>query len=143
MQSIPNDLLENWNVLIVDDQPDNLEIAEVILSTYGAIVHTASNGKEGLEVLQTMKPHFIISDLSMPEMDGWEFIARLQKDRGLAEIPAIALTAHTNSGFRERAIAAGFHNYLTKPFIIETFVKDLVRLLLTVPEFDDLLMARS
>ena len=82
MDSIPHDLLQNWDVLVIDDQMDNLEVAEIILTTYGATVHKAFNGKEGLEILETVKPRFIISDLSMPEMDGWEFIDTLQKDRG-------------------------------------------------------------
>jgi CheY-like chemotaxis protein len=70
----------------------------------------------------------------MPVMDGWGFIHALKKDRALAEIPAIALTAHAMIGDRDRAFAAGFHNYLTKPLTADTFIYDLLKLLMDIPE---------
>lgn len=136
MQSIRRDILVGWTVLILDDIPDNLEIARTILEQYGATVHTATNGAEGLEVLDQIKPDFIISDLSMPVMDGWDFIASIKKNRGLAGIPVIALTAHAVAGDRIRAMAAGFHNYMTKPFTVNTFAADLIRILEDGSEFD-------
>ena len=134
MDNIPRDLLAGWDIVVIDDEEDGLEVAEVILLEYGANVHTASNGQEGLEVVEAVRPRFVISDLSMPNVDGWGFIAAMQKERELAQIPVIALTAHAMTGDRERAIAAGFHNYLTKPLTVETFMGDLVNLLTTIPE---------
>ena len=134
MDNIPRDLLAGWDIVVIDDEEDSLEVAEVILLEYGANVHTASNGQEGLEVVEAVRPRFVISDLSMPNVDGWGFIAAMQKERELAQIPVIALTAHAMTGDRERAIAAGFHNYLTKPLTVETFMGDLVNLLTTIPE---------
>ncbi len=136
---IRRDILQNWDVLVLDDEPDSLEVATRVLRFYGAQVTTASNGKEGLEKLRSMKPtpRFIISDLSMPEMDGWAFIYELKQDRGLMDIPVIALTAHAMVGDRERGIQAGFHNYLTKPLTPATFMADLLRLLVDVPEFTE------
>jgi len=69
----------------------------------------------------------------MPVMDGWGFINALKADRGLADIPVIALTAHAMQGDRERALAAGFHNYLVKPLTVDTFIRDLVNLLIDIP----------
>ena len=134
MNEIPRDLLEDWDVVVLDDEEDSLEVAEIILMEYGANVHIASNGQEGLDVTHSIKPRFVISDLSMPVMDGWGFIANMKKDRELAEIPVIALTAHAMVGDRERAITAGFHNYLTKPLTVDTFMSDLVKLLVDIPE---------
>jgi CheY-like chemotaxis protein len=131
---IPDNLLEGWRVVVLDDEEDSLEVAEIILTEYGAEVHTASNGQEGLDLVRDVKPRFVISDLSMPTMDGWGFISAMKADRGLAEIPAIALTAHAMVGDRERAVAAGFHNYLTKPLTVDTFMADLVKLLIDIPE---------
>lgn len=131
---IPDNLLEGWNIVVLDDEEDSLEVAEIILTEYGATVHTASDGQEGLEIVRRVKPRFVISDLSMPVMDGWGFINTMKADRGLAEIPAIALTAHAMVGDRERAVAAGFHNYLTKPLTVDTFMADLVKLLIDIPE---------
>ncbi len=133
MENIPRDLLEGWDIVVIDDEEDSLEVAEIILLEYGANVHTAENGQEGLEVIRSVKPRFVISDLSMPVMDGWELISILKKDRELAEIPVIALTAHAMVGDRERAVKSGFHNHLTKPLTIKTFMGDLVKLLIDIP----------
>jgi CheY-like chemotaxis protein len=108
-------------------------VAQVILDEYGANTHTASNGEEGVALVQKVRPKFVISDLSMPVLDGWGVITRMQNDPVLKEIPAIALTAHAMVGDRERAVAAGFHNYLSKPLTVETFIQDLVNLLVDIP----------
>lgn len=137
MIELPDDLLKGWDIVIIDDEEDSLMVAQVILDEYGANTHTASNGEEGLEVIREIKPKFVISDLSMPVLDGWGVISKMQSELALREIPAIALTAHAMVGDRERAIAAGFHNYLTKPLTVETFIQDLVSLLVNIPSLAD------
>jgi CheY-like chemotaxis protein len=139
--TLRRDLLAGWPVLVVEDEPDSLEVAERILRFYGATVHTATNGKEGLEAARRLLPRFILSDLSMPEMDGWEMLFELKQDRATLDIPVIALTAHAMKGDRERAITAGFHNYLTKPLNPATFMSDVVKLLDNVPELAGALRA--
>lgn len=131
---IRRDLLKGWNILVVEDEPDSLEVAERILRFYGATVYTAANGREGLEAARKVHPKFIISDLSMPVMDGWEMLFELKQDRSTTDIPVIALTAHAMKGDRERAIVAGFHNYLTKPLTPATFMRDLLILLDNIPD---------
>ena len=131
--TVPGDLLSGWNIVVIDDEEDSLFVAEIILREYGANVHTASDGVEGLQVVKAIRPKFVMSDISMPIMDGWEFIAALKNDRGLIDIPAIALTAHAMPGDRDRAITAGFHNYLTKPLTADTFIYDLLKLLIDIP----------
>lgn len=133
MFELPHDLLSGWDIVVIDDEEDSLMVAQVILDEYGANVHTASNGEEGLSLLRQVKPKFVISDLSMPVLDGWGVIHKMQNDLALKDIPAIALTAHAMVGDRERAVAAGFHNYLTKPLTVETFIQDLVKLLVDIP----------
>lgn len=132
---IRRDILKDWEVVVLDDEPDSLEVAVRVLRFYGATVHTAANGREGLEVVKAAHPRFIITDLSMPVMDGWEFLYELRQNLATANIPVIALTAHAMAGDRERGIEAGFHNYLTKPLTPATFMNDLLRLLIDVPEF--------
>jgi len=134
---IPANLLEGWSIVVLEDEQDSLEVAEIILNEYGAIVHTAANGKDGLEIVRRVKPRFVISDLSMPVMDGWGFIANMKADTALTSIPVIALTAHAMVGDRDRAITAGFHNYLTKPLTVDTFMADLVTLLIDIPSLAD------
>jgi CheY-like chemotaxis protein len=139
MQPIPQDLLKDWRILVIDDEDDSLEVAEIILLEYGANLYTASNGKDGLDLVYEVMPHFVISDISMPILDGWGFISALKEDRSIAHIPVIALTAHAMKGDRERAIGAGFHNYLSKPLTVHTFMDDLLRLLVDIPELAEYL----
>lgn len=132
-------VLADQKVLVVDDEPDSLLVAAKLLKRVNAKVLTATNGVEGLEIARSERPLFIISDLSMPEMSGWQLIAELKSDRATLDIPVIALTAHAMAGDRTRAIAAGFHNYLTKPLQPETFVTDLLRVVMDTPVMIDLL----
>ncbi len=134
MNTLSTNLLKNWCIVVVDDEDDSLEVARYILDFYGADVRTATNGRQALELIRQLKPNFVISDLSMPQMDGWELLRELKDDPSTREIPVIALTAHAMVGDRERAIAAGFHNYLTKPLTAKTFIHDLMRLLLDIPK---------
>ncbi len=131
---IPFDLLKDWTVVVCDDEPDSLEVASVILDFYGANVVGCNNGREALDAVRKYHPHMVISDLSMPVLDGWGLIHNLKMERSTSEIPVIALTAHAMSGDRERAIAAGFHNYLTKPLTADRFMHDLLVLLEDIPE---------
>jgi CheY-like chemotaxis protein len=132
---IPDNILAGWPVLVIDDDPDALEIVTMLLALYGADVSTASNGREGLEAIKNRRPRFVIADLSMPEMSGWDMVGALKNDRTTLDIPVVALTAHAMAGDRNRALAMGFHNYLTKPLRPETFVSDLLALLtIDIPE---------
>jgi two-component system, cell cycle response regulator DivK len=139
MSNIPPNLLKDWDIIVIDDEPDSLEVARYILDFYGANVHIATNGKEGVELVGKVKPRFVISDLSMPEMDGWEFLSELKSAVYTQDIPVIALTAHAMRGDRERAIAAGFHNYLTKPLTANTFMDELLILLMDIPQLSEYL----
>ena len=131
-------LLKNQRILVIDDEPDSLEVAMILLEMYDVQVLTATNGQEGLEAAKQFRPLFIISDLSMPEMSGWEMLDALKQDRTTLDIPVIALTAHAMEGYRKRAIAAGFHNYLTKPLRPDTFIRDLLDVVMDIPMIAEL-----
>jgi two-component system cell cycle response regulator len=139
---LPRDVLKGWKVLVVDDEPDSLDVATLLLEMYGATVFSGVNGIDGLEKATSTRPDFIISDLSMPKMSGWEMLERLKSERSTLDIPVIALTAHAMDGDRNRAIAAGFHNYLSKPLQPETFVTDLLSLLIDIPSMAEQLNDR-
>src|SRR5215510_10718629 len=105
--AIPENILNGWLVIVVEDEADSLMVATMLLEMYGAEVIGAKNGKQGLELIRKHHPKLVISDLSMPEMSGWELIEAIKKeDRELAAIPVIALTAHAMSDDRRRAIEA-------------------------------------
>jgi CheY-like chemotaxis protein len=138
MNELAGDALKGKRVLIVEDDPFSMDVATILLMHYGAEVHTADNGQEGVELARVTKPDFILSDISMPLMDGWGLIDVLKGDPRTASIPVVALTAHAMPGYRERAIASGFHNFLTKPLTPETFIRELVALLVDLPQFSHL-----
>jgi len=142
MVHIPK-VFDGWHVLVADDERDSLEVARRLLKYAGAIVTTASNGHEAIEAVKTHKPdfHFVLTDLSMPGMDGWELLYELKSEPRTAHIPVIALTAHAMAGDRERGIAAGFHNYITKPLDPSKFIQQLMNLLVDVPHLTRLLIS--
>jgi CheY-like chemotaxis protein len=123
--SMSNDEVTRWSVLVVDDEPDNIGVVEKLLTFYGATVQTAYHGEEGLRLLQDMTPTFILLDLSMPTMDGWEMLAAVKSDPTRAHIPVIALTAHAMPEDVERVKAAGFDGYIPKPLRIATFLLEI------------------
>jgi CheY-like chemotaxis protein len=119
------DRIRTWKVLLVDDEPDNLGVAQQILQHFGAEVATARDGEEALAILTKMQPSFVVADLSMPKMDGWELLKKIRANSTLSTIPVIALTAHAMRGDRERALEAGFDQYITKPFRLQSFLQEL------------------
>src|SRR5690348_6273706 len=96
--------ITSWTVVVVDDEMDSIEVVTEVLEFYGATVYNASNGVHALEVLQTVTPDLILSDLSMPQMDGWALLSNIRKIERLAGIPVIALTAHAMTGDEQRGM---------------------------------------
>lgn len=118
--------ISHWTVLAVDDEPDSLEVVMEVLEFYGATVHTASDGLRALEMLVTVQPDLILTDLSMPNLDGWGLLAAVRRDPKLAGIPIVALTAHAMAGDEERAMAAGFTSYITKPISPLSLIEEIM-----------------
>jgi PAS domain S-box-containing protein len=103
-------------VLVVDDEPDVLDLIARVLREAGAQVRTASNAQEALSVLRTAAPRVLVSDIGMPEMDGYELLRRARRlETAGARLTAIALTAFARPEDRKRALDAGFDEYLSKP----------------------------
>lgn len=119
--------VSNWVVLVVDDEADNLTLVDKVLSFNGAQVHQAKDGVEGLRLLESLDPSFVLLDLSMPEMDGWEMCERVRSNPKTQNLPLIALTAHAMIGDKEKVLAAGFNGYIAKPFRLGTFMNEIAR----------------
>ena len=126
---MPNDEMKDWTVLLVDDEPDNLDFTQKMLEFYGAQVYTARNGIEGLKLLETISPTLILLDLSMPQMDGWEMFRRIRALPQGDKLLVIALTAHAMTTHRTQVSEAGFDGYLTKPFRLKELVAEMSRVL--------------
>lgn len=114
-----------WNVLLVDDEPDNIGVAETVLTYYGAKVVTGGNGEEALAQLKHSQPTVVLLDLAMPIMDGWETIRRIRQDVRNTALPVIALTANVTPGAYDRALEAGFDGYIPKPFRLSEFMEQI------------------
>jgi PAS domain S-box-containing protein len=122
--------LEGIHILVVDDEPDSSALACEVLSACGATVSTAANVDEALEQVRQSRPGVIISDIAMPQEDGYSFIAKL---RGLSEAaggrtPAVALTAYSRLEDRTKALLRGFDAHLAKPVEPRELIAVLARL---------------
>jgi signal transduction histidine kinase/CheY-like chemotaxis protein len=109
--------LEGIQVLIVDDEQDTLDMLEVLLTEYRAKVQTASSAAEALEVLEWYQPDVLVSDLAMPDEDGYSLIGKVRalSAEDKRQIPAVALTAYVRVEDRVRALSAGFNMFVPKP----------------------------
>ena len=109
--------LDGLRVLVVDDDEEVRELVEAILGRHGAQVQTVTSGAQAFQLLQGAPPDVLISDLAMPDMEGYELIRRVrqlsQEDGG--RVPAVALTAHARAEDRRRSLLAGFHMHIAKP----------------------------
>ena len=108
-------------ILIIEDNPLNLELASDLLEVAGYIVLRADAAEEGLQLARSSKPDLVLMDVSLPGMDGLAATAALKKDPATARIPVVALTAHAMKGDEEKAMSAGCAGYLTKPIDTRAF----------------------
>ena len=107
--------LANVRVMIVDDSADSIEMLRLLLQSEGAVVHEALSAEAALELSESIELDVILSDISMPLMDGYELMRRLRTSPGYATIPAFALTGFGRDADIARALSAGFTEQLTKP----------------------------
>jgi two-component system, cell cycle response regulator DivK len=108
-------------IAVVEDNADNRLLLQAILDGQYELVEY-ENGTEALTGLAASLPDLVLLDISLPGMDGNEILARIRADASLRRLPVIALTAHAMSGDREKYLAAGFNDYITKPIVDETIL---------------------
>ena len=115
-ETLPQQLLE-MNILIVDDDADSQELLALILAETGANVTRAASASEALALLNQSQPNLIISDIAMPDTDGYSLIQKIRAmpSKIISQIPAIALTAYDADEDRDKALALGFQEFITKP----------------------------
>lgn len=116
-------------ILIADDNAVSRELTRECLEDSGFHLIEASNGKEALQLLKTGRPDLVLLDIQMPEMDGYAVIRAVRADPELRTLPVIAITAFAMEGDSERAAAAGFDAYITKPIRVQSLRQEIQRLL--------------
>jgi CheY-like chemotaxis protein len=108
-------------ILVVDDNPQNLELARVVLCAEGYTVKTAVDAEDALRLLASFAPRLILVDIQLPGMDGLQLTRQLKADPAFSGIGIIAVTSYAMKGDDEKAFAAGCDGYVTKPIDIDTF----------------------
>ena len=104
------------NILVVDDEPDQLELLQTILNDSGFSTVTATNGLEALKKISRSLPDLIIVDGNMPQMNGFAFCESLRKDSAAADVPVIMLTGLSGHLSRLNGLLHGASAYITKPY---------------------------
>lgn len=116
-------------ILIVEDNPMNMELATDLLEAVGYTVRQAFSAEEGIRLARAESPDLILMDIRLPGMDGHAAVHQLKRDPSTARIPTVALTAQAMKGDEEAAVAAGFDGYIAKPIDTRTFGQVVARLL--------------
>lgn len=103
-------------ILIIDDNPDLLDIVDAILSDSGYIVAKAQSGESGLAVAKTLHPDLILLDINMPKVDGWEVLAQLKAGDATKAIPVAMFSVRTDLRDKMMSFQKGAVDYISKPF---------------------------
>ncbi len=112
-------------ILVIEDNPINLELITYLLRAFNYTVLTATDGKAGMELAHRERIDLIICDVHLPELNGYEVAYRLKKHPVLGKIPLVAVTALAMVGDREKVLAAGFDDYIGKPIMPEGFLRQI------------------
>jgi PAS domain S-box-containing protein len=121
--------LVDMRVLVVEDNLNNQQVVQELLSDEGAHVTLAANGQLGVDAVAAADPAFdaVLMDLQMPVMDGYTATVRIRQDLGLTALPIIAMTANAMASDREACLAAGMNDHVGKPFDLSNLVATLLR----------------
>lgn len=121
--------LQGVSILVVDDESDSRELVAFVLEQAGARVTSVSSGIEALQAVELAVPDLIVSDIGMPEMDGYMLLRQVRTNgQGQQDIPAIALTAYAGEFDRQQALQAGFQQHLPKPIEPEKLISAICTL---------------
>lgn len=122
-------VLEGMPILVADDDADNRDFLAFLLESQGAVVTTVASASEVLQLLDSVHPAILLCDISMPEMDGYTLIEKIrtQLPEPVAQIPAIAITAHARVSDQAQALATGFQKHLPKPIESEALIQAILQ----------------
>lgn len=116
-------------VLVVEDNPNNMKLINMVLNRYGYETIGAVTGEEGVEKAGAEKPDMILMDIMLPDIDGLETTRRIRKIESMQKIPIIAITSYAMAGDREKILEAGCNGYFEKPINPLTIMKDIEKVI--------------
>jgi CheY-like chemotaxis protein len=116
-------------VLVVDDRAISRELIRTVLENAGYAVSEACDGCEAVHIARQVQPDLVLLDLQMPTLDGFGALELLRADARFAALPIVAVTASAMQGDREKALAAGFTSYISKPVKLQELRSEIARLL--------------
>jgi CheY-like chemotaxis protein len=116
-------------VLVVEDNPNNMKLINMVLKRHGYETIGAVTGEEGVEKAGTEKPGMILMDIMLPDIDGLETTRRIRKIESMQNIPIIAITSYAMAGDREKIIEAGCNGYFEKPINPLTIMTDIEKII--------------
>jgi len=119
--------LKGARVLLVEDNEFNREMMLLLLTDEGIVASVATDGREALEMLSRERFDGVLMDCQMPVMDGFAATRALRERPELRELPVIAMTAEALAGDREKALAAGMNDYISKPIDVDVVLATLAR----------------
>lgn len=126
MPGIPR--LDGIVVLVVEDNPDSRDLIKWVLESHGASVVTAGTGTEALRIVERTPPDVLLSDIWLPEMDGYTLMEKIRRLEQQKPIPAAAVTAYTSVDARHKSNLAGFRFFIAKPVDAAELVKTVATL---------------
>mgnify|MGYP001492109796 CR=1 len=120
-------------IALVEDNPDNRLLMQALLEEYYEL-EEYETGTRAVESLISDDPDLVLLDISLPDMDGTEVLRWIRNQDELAEVPVVAITAHAMAGDREKFLAEGFNDYLTKPIVDDAVLLETISRWLSSPE---------
>ena len=122
--------LRGLQLLVIDNDPDSRELLKVLFEADGVEIVAAASAGEALAVLEQTQPDLLISEICLPDEDGYSLISKIRAIEGnlKIQIPAIVLTTCTGQSFRDHALVSGFCKYLSKPFNLDELVASVAYL---------------
>ncbi len=121
---------EAKKIVIVEDNPFNMELVHDILAIKGYDIYEAVDAEQGLEIIARVKPDLVLMDIHLPGMDGIEATRLIKSQESTKNIPVVAVTANAMKGDREEIISQGFDDYISKPIELTALIEKVAEILL-------------
>jgi two-component system OmpR family response regulator len=131
-------LLTDHRILVVDDERSITDLVTMALRLQGATVEVAHTGNDALRAVQTFRPHLVVLDVMLPDLDGFAVLSRIGQDRRSADIPVLFLSARGDLDDRLRGLSLGGDDYMTKPFSVEEMLLRVNAILRRTDGFEEL-----